>query len=45
MKDKQTFYLGLRFYQESYWGWRKLGTKRYALDLGKFSILFEIYSS
>jgi hypothetical protein len=40
---RSVWYLGLALYPNYNWGYRRLGVKRYAFDLGKVSILLEHY--
>ena len=39
----QRFFVSLRLYRESNWGWRLLGKWRYAVDFGHISIVLERY--
>lgn len=41
IRSGSTYYIGIRVYHEPMWGWRNMGPGRYALDMGRISILFE----
>lgn len=38
------WFLTLRYYADGRWGVRCLGGKRYSLDMGRISILSEVYN-